>query len=148
MSVPHLDTRFLNGERSLLLGPYAGFSTKFLKYGSYLDLPLSIDVHNIFSMLSAGIHNVSLTKQVIEQVLQSPEERFAALLKYYPEAIMKDWELITAGQRVQIIKKDTEEGGVLKFGTEIITNNDKTLTALLGASPVALTAVSLMLNIL
>ena len=61
---------------------------------------------------------------------------------------MKDWELITAGQRVQIIKKDTEEGGVLKFGTEIITNNDKTLTALLGASPVALTAVSLMLNIL
>lgn len=148
MSVPHLDTRFLNGERSLLFGPYAGFSTKFLKNGSYLDLPLSIDAHNIFPMLSAGIHNVSLTKYLIEQVLQSPEERFAALLKYYPEAKMKDWELITAGQRVQIIKKDKEEGGVLKFGTEIVTNNDKTLAALLGASPGASTAVSIMLNVL
>lgn len=148
MSVPHLDTRMLNGKRSLLFGPYAGFSTKFLKNGSYLDLPLSLDMHNIYPMLSAGIHNLSLTKYLIEQVVQSPEERFEALAKYYPEARMEDWELITAGQRVQIIKKDKEEGGILKFGTEIVSSKDKTLAALLGASPGASTAVSIMLNVL
>lgn len=148
MSVPHLDTRMLNGKRSLLFGPYAGFSTKFLKNGSYLDLPLSLDVHNIFPMLSAGINNLSLTKYLIEQVLQSPEEQFSALLKYYPEAKPEDWELITAGQRVQIIKKDSDEGGILKFGTEIVTNQNKTLAALLGASPGASTSVSIMLNVL
>ncbi len=148
MSVPHLDTRMLNGERSLLFGPYAGFSTKFLKNGSYLDLPLSLDAHNIFPMISAGIHNISLTKYLIEQVMQSPEEKFEALVKYYPEAKFEDWELITAGQRVQIIKKDKEAGGKLQFGTEIVSSKDKTLAALLGASPGASTAVSIMLNVL
>lgn len=148
MSVPHLDTRMLNGERSLLFGPYAGFSTKFLKNGSYFDLPLSLDAHNIFPMISAGIHNISLTKYLIEQVMQSPEEKFEALVKYYPEAKFDDWELITAGQRVQIIKKDKEAGGKLQFGTEIVASKDKTLTALLGASPGASTAVSIMLNVL
>lgn len=148
MSVPHLDTRMLNGERSLLFGPYAGFSTKFLKNGSYLDLPLSLDAHNIFPMISAGIHNISLTKYLIEQVMQSPEEKFEALVRYYPEAKFEDWELITAGQRVQIIKKDKEAGGKLQFGTEIVSSKDKTLAALLGASPGASTAVSIMLNVL
>ncbi len=148
MSVPHLDTRMLDGERSLLFGPYAGFSTKFLKNGSYFDLPLSIEVHNIWPMLSAGVHNISLTKYLIEQVFQSPEDRFAALQAYYPEARMEDWDLITAGQRVQIIKKDEDEGGVLKFGTEIVASADKTLAALLGASPGASTAVSIMLDVL
>ena len=148
MSVPHLDTRMLNGERSLLFGPYAGFSTKFLKNGSYLDLPLSIDAHNIFPILRAGLHNISLTKYLIEQVVQSPEERLQALEKYYPAAKIEDWELITAGQRVQIIKKDAKEGGVLKFGTEIVTNKNKTLAALLGASPGASTSVSIMLSVL
>ncbi len=148
MSVPHLDTRILDGERSLLFGPYAGFSTKFLKNGSYMDLPLSIEVHNIWPMLSAGIQNISLTKYLVEQVFQSPEDRFEFLQSYYPEAKFEDWELITAGQRVQIIKKDEEEGGVLKFGTEIVTNKDKTLAALLGASPGASTAVSIMINVL
>ncbi|MFS4493760.1 malate dehydrogenase (quinone) [Maribacter sp. 2308TA10-17] len=148
MSVPHLDTRMLNGNRSLLFGPYAGFSTKFLKNGSYLDLPLSLDAHNIYPMISAGINNISLTKYLIEQVMQSPEEKFEALVKYYPEAKFEDWELITAGQRVQIIKKDKEEGGKLQFGTEIVASKDKTLAALLGASPGASTAVSIMLNLL
>ena len=148
MSVPHLDTRMLNGERSLLFGPYAGFSTKFLKNGSYLDLPLSLDAHNIYPMVAAGINNISLTKYLIEQVLLSPEEKFEALLRYYPEAKFEDWELITAGQRVQIIKKDKKEGGKLQFGTEIVASSDKSLAALLGASPGASTAVSIMLNLL
>lgn len=148
MSVPHLDTRMLNGVRSLLFGPYAAFSTKFLKNGSYLDLPLSIEVHNIWPMLSAGIQNINLTKYLIEQVFQSPEDRFESLQRYYPEAKMEDWELITAGQRVQIIKKDKDGGGVLKFGTEIVASEDKSLAALLGASPGASTSVSIMLDIL
>lgn len=148
MSVPHLDTRMLDGERSLLFGPYAGFSTKFLKNGSYLDLPLSIEVHNVWPMLSAGINNIGLTKYLIKQVFQSPEERFSFLKKFYPEARMEDWELITAGQRVQIIKKDKEDGGVLKFGTEIVSSEDKSLVALLGASPGASTAVTIMLDLL
>ena len=38
MSVPHLDTRVIKGKRTLLFGPFAGFSTKFLKKGSYLSL--------------------------------------------------------------------------------------------------------------
>ncbi len=148
MSVPHLDTRMLNGVRSLLFGPYAAFSTKFLKNGSFMDLPLSLEVHNIWPMLSAGIQNIDLTKYLIEQVFQSPEDRFEALQKYYPNAKMEDWELITAGQRVQIIKKDKEEGGVLKFGTEIVSSEDNTIAALLGASPGASTSVSIMLDVL
>lgn len=148
MSVPHLDTRMLDGERSLLFGPYAGFSTKFLKNGSYLDLPLSIEIHNVWPMLSAGIHNIDLTKYLIEQVFQSPEDRFEFLKLYYPEARFDDWELISAGQRVQIIKKDKKEGGKLQFGTEIVSNEDNTLLALLGASPGASTAVSIMLELL
>jgi len=148
MSVPHLDTRMLDGERSLLFGPYAGFSTKFLKNGSYLDLPLSIEMHNVWPMLSAGMHNIGLTKYLIEQVFQSPQERFEFLQKFYPLAKFEDWELITAGQRVQIIKKDEEEGGVLKFGTEIVSSEDKSLSALLGASPGASTSVSIMIDVL
>jgi len=148
MSVPHLDTRMLDGERSLLFGPYAGFSTKFLKNGSYLDLPLSIEAHNIWPMLSAGFQNISLTKYLIEQVFQSPEDRFVALQAYYPEAKFDDWELITAGQRVQIIKKDESDGGKLQFGTEIVSSADNKLAALLGASPGASTSVSIMLDLL
>lgn len=148
MSVPHLDTRILDGERSLLFGPYAGFSTKFLKSGSYFDLPLSIEVHNVWPMLSAGVQNVALTKYLIEQVFQSPEDRFEALQQFYPEAESNDWELITAGQRVQIIKRDGKGGGVLQFGTEIVTSADLSIAALLGASPGASTSVSIMLDLL
>ncbi len=148
MSVPHLDTRMLDGKRSLLFGPYAAFSTKFLKEGSYFDLPLSIEAHNVWPMLSAGIHNIDLTKYLIEQVFQSEEDRFKFLQKFYPLAKPKDWKLITAGQRVQIIKKDKAEGGVLKFGTEIVSNENKNLACLLGASPGASTSVSIMINLL
>ncbi|MBT8220088.1 MAG: malate:quinone oxidoreductase, partial [Bacteroidia bacterium] len=148
MSVPHLDTRMLDGVRSLLFGPYAGFSTKFLKNGSYLDLPLSVEAHNVWPLLSAGIQNIALTKYLIKQVVQSPEDRFEALVQYYPEANQDDWELVTAGQRVQIIKKDKDGNGVLKFGTEVVCSQDRTLSALLGASPGASTSVSIMIEVL
>lgn len=148
MSVPHLDTRIINGKKELLFGPFAGFSTKFLKNGSYLDLLDSIELDNIKPMLYAGWNNMPLTKYLIEQVMQSDEKRIEALQDYFPNAKMEDWELLDAGQRVQVIKKDEEEGGTLEFGTEIITSTDGTLACLLGASPGASTAVSAMIEVL
>ncbi|GAB3825133.1 malate:quinone oxidoreductase [Pontibacter rugosus] len=148
MSVPHLDTRFINGQQELLFGPYAGFSTKFLKKGSFLDLPKSIKPANLRPMISAGIHNLALTKYLIDQVRQSPEERLGALKDYFPEAKAEDWELEVAGQRVQIIKKDPDKGGVLEFGTEVVSGANCTLAALLGASPGASTSVSIMIGLL
>jgi len=148
MSVPHLDTRMIEGKKELLFGPYAGFSTKFLKHGSYMDLPLSIKVGNIMPMLAAGAKNIPLTKYLIDQVRQSPEDRLAALREYLPAARLEDWELEIAGQRVQVIKKDEKQGGVLEFGTEVVSAADGSIAALLGASPGASTAVSIMLDLL
>ena len=148
MSVPHLDTRMIGNEKALLFGPFAGFSTKFLKNGSYLDLPLSIEFDNILPMLSAGWHNLDLTKYLIKQVAQSNEDRIDALKEYLPEAKIEDWELAIAGQRVQVIKKDEKEGGILEFGTEVVIAADGSLAGLLGASPGASTAVSIMLSVL
>jgi malate dehydrogenase (quinone) len=148
MSVPHLDTRFIEGRKELLFGPYAGFSTKFLKNGSFMDLPLSIKFNNIRPMLAAGIKNLPLTKYLLDQVRQSPEDRLDALKDYFPAAKMEDWELEIAGQRVQVIKDDPEEGGVLEFGTEVVSAKDGTIAALLGASPGASTAVSIMLDLI
>jgi len=148
MSVPHLDSRIINGEKALLFGPYAGFSTKFLKEGSYLDLIKSIKHDNILPMMAAGIDNIPLTRYLINQVRQSPEDRLEALKQFFPDARMEDWELEVAGQRVQVIKKDPEHTGVLEFGTEIVSAADGSLAALLGASPGASTAVSIMLDLM
>lgn len=148
MSVPHLDTRMIDGQKALLFGPYAGFTTKFLKNGSFMDLPLSIKANNIRPMVSAGLDNIPLTKYLIAQVRQKPEDRLEALREYFPEAKMEDWELEIAGQRVQVIKKDPEHGGILEFGTEVVSAADGSIAALLGASPGASTAVSIMLNLL
>lgn len=148
MSVPHLDTRIINGKKELLFGPFAGFSTKFLKNGSYFDLPKSIEWENVFPILAAGWNNLPLTRYLINQVTQSDEDRLTTLKEYYPNAKMEDWELVIAGQRVQVIKKDETDGGVLEFGTELVCSADGTLSALLGASPGASTAVSAMLNVL
>lgn len=147
MSVPHLDTRFIRGKKALLFGPFAGFSTKFLKHGSYFDLPRSVEPENVFSMLSAGWQNLGLTQYLIEQVRLTHEERMAALRMYLPEARNEDWTLEVAGQRVQVIRPDAEKGGILAFGTEIITAKDGSMAALLGASPGASTAVSAMLTV-
>ncbi len=149
MSVPHLDTRMMDGKKALLFGPYAGLTVKFLKEGSILDFPMSIEIHNIWPLISAGWKNLPLTKYLAEQVFQSMEDRFEFLQKYYPDAKIEDWELVEAGKRVQIIKEDKiDGGGKLQFGTEIVTDDDLTLAALLGASPGASTSVSIMLNLL
>lgn len=148
MSVPHLDSRWIKGKKELLFGPYAGFTTKFLKHGSVLDLLRSVKLSNLRPMISAGVHNLPLTKYLIEQVSLSAEDRLEALKEYYPEARMEDWELAIAGYRVQVIKKDEEEGGVLEFGTEVVSAADGSMAALLGASPGASTAVSIMLDLL
>jgi malate dehydrogenase (quinone) len=138
----------IDGKKALLFGPYAGFSTKFLKYGSFMDLPQSIKWSNIWPLISAGAHNIPLTKYLIEQVTQSPEDRLEALLEYMPTAKMEDWELMDAGQRVQVIKKDEKEGGILEFGTEVVYAQDGSLATLLGASPGASTSVSIMLDLM
>lgn len=148
MSVPHLDTRIINGKRELLFGPFAGFSTKFLKEGSFMDLPLSINFDNIPSMWGAFWHNLDLTRYLIEQVLMTHEQRMDDLRKFVVEAKSDEWKLLEAGQRVQIIKKDEEKGGKLQFGTEVVASQDGTITALLGASPGASTAVYVMLETL
>lgn len=148
MSVPHLDSRMINGEKELLFGPYAGFSTKFLKNGSYMDLPTSIKFGNIMPMLQVGLHNMSLTKYLIQQVRLSPEEKLEILKEFYPSARMEDWELAIAGQRVQVIKKNEKGSGVLEFGTELVSAADGSIAALLGASPGASTSVSVMLDLL
>lgn len=148
MSVPHLDTRLIDGKKTLLFGPFAGFSTKFLKNGSYFDLPFSIELDNFMPMISAGLDNWSLTKYLIHQVSLSQEDRLEALKEYLPSARLEDWELCTAGQRVQVIKKDRNKGGVLEFGTEIVSAADGSIAALLGASPGASTSVSSMIDVL
>lgn len=148
MSVPHLDTRIIDGKKALLFGPYAGFSTKFLKNGSWMDLPSSIKVNNIRPMIAAGLDNLKLTKYLIDQVRQSPDDRIDALKDYVPSAKKTDWDLEIAGQRVQIIKKDPTHGGILEFGTEVVSSADGSIAALLGASPGASTSVSIMIKLI
>lgn len=148
MSVPHLDTRVVDGSASLMFGPYAGFSPKFLKTGSWLDLPLSLRPSNIIPMLAVGKDNFDLVKYLVTEVLASRKKKLAALQEFMPDAKDGDWRLITAGQRVQVIKKDAKKGGVLQFGTEVVAAADGSIAGLLGASPGASTAVPIMLTLL
>lgn len=143
MSVPHLDVRVIDGKRALLFGPFAGATTQFLKHGSFWDLARSIRPNNILSMLKSGYNNIDLIQYLFGQVIQSSDDRMNALREFLPEARAEDWRLITAGQRVQIIHR-----GRLLFGTELVTSEDGTVAALLGASPGASTSVSAMTEVL
>ncbi|MEE6132271.1 malate:quinone oxidoreductase [Priestia flexa] len=149
MSVPHLDTRYIGNKKALLFGPFAGFSPKFLKTGSNLDLIGSVKPNNILTMLAAGVKEMALTKYLIQQVMLSNEKRVEELREFIPNAKGEDWDIVVAGQRVQVIK-DTEAGGrgTLQFGTEVVSSSDGTVAALLGASPGASTAVHVMLEVL
>ena len=147
MSVPHLDTRVLDGKRVILFGPFATFSTKFLKEGSYLDL-LTTTTHNVWPMTKVGIKEYPLVEYLAGQLMLSDEDRLNALKEYFPNAKAEDWRLWQAGQRAQIIKRDEAAGGVLKLGTEIVASADGTIAGLLGASPGASTAAPIMLTVL
>jgi malate dehydrogenase (quinone) len=149
MSIPHLDTRYIDNKKSLLFGPFAGFSPKFLKNGSMFDLVTSVKPNNVLTMLAAGAKEMSLTKYLINQVMLSDEERMEELREFIPKAKREDWDFVVAGQRVQVIK-DTEAGGkgTLQFGTEVIASADGSIAALLGASPGASTAVHVMLEVI
>ena len=149
MSVPHLDTRYIDGKRSLLFGPFAGFSPKFLKTGSYLDLIASVKPYNVLTMLSAGAKEMGLTKYLIQQVLLKQEERIEELREFIPDAKSKDWRTVVAGQRVQVIKDTDKDGkGTLMFGTETIVSEDGSIASLLGASPGASVCVDAMLDLI
>jgi malate dehydrogenase (quinone) len=148
MSVPHLDTRLINGKRALLFGPFAGFTTKFLKMGSKFDLAKSVKKNNLKAMLGVGRHNLALTKYLMKEATQTHEQRMNALRAFLPNAVNADWTLENAGQRVQIIKQCNQKWGKLEFGTEIVASKDGTLAALLGASPGASVSVKAMIDVL
>lgn len=148
MSVPHLDTRVINGKSWLLFGPFAGWSPKFLKQGKITDLPLSVKPDNLVSMLGVGLTEMGLLKYLIGQLLLSPAARVDALREFAPSAVDSDWVLDVAGQRVQVIQKAKGKGGVLEFGTTVLSAADGSIAGLLGASPGASTAVPAMFEVM
>lgn len=148
MAVPHLDTRVLDGKRTLLFGPFAAWTTKFLhRKGSWTDLPGSIRPHNLVTLLKIGASNLGLIKYLVQQGTQSMQDRMDVLHVFYPGAKAEDWKLIDAGIRVQAIKKTDGEAGIVHYGTEVITNPEKTISALLGASPGASVSVNIVLEV-
>ncbi len=149
MSVPHLDTRWIGAQESLLFGPFAGFSPKFLKSGSILDLPRSLRPHNLSNMLCAAVKEFPLVRYLIGQLLLTDKQRMKALREFVPTARPEDWDLLVAGQRVQVIRETAAGGkGTLQFGTEVVHAADGSVAALLGASPGASVAVDAMLDVL
>ncbi len=148
MSVPHLDTRFVDGEKSLMFGPFATFSPKFLKHGSMLDIITQVRPHNLWPMLRVAFANPDLITYLISELVKGHRKKVENLRTFVPTARDDDWELIQAGQRAQVMKKDPKKGGILQFGTEVVAAEDGTIAGLLGASPGASTAVPIMLGLL
>ncbi len=106
----------------------------------------STTTSNVMPMMHVGLDNFDLVKYLVSQVMLSEEDCFEALKEYYPQAKKEDWRLWQAGQRVQIIKRDADKGGVLRLGTEVVSDQQGTIAALLGASPGASTAAPIMLD--
>lgn len=148
MSVPHFDTRFVDGHRSLMFGPFAGFSTNFLKTGSYLDFPKSIRPHNVWPMINVAKDNMGLMGYLLSELSKTHRKKINTLRDFYPNAESDQWELITAGQRVQVIRKDSKKSGALQFGTELVSGGQGSIAALLGASPGASIAAPVMVEVL
>lgn len=148
MSVPHLDTRYIDGKPALLFGPFAGFTTKFLKAGSSLDLVRSVRADNLANLLNVAATQWPLTRYLIKEAMSSREDRLAQLATFFPNFDPEEWQLRQAGQRVQIIKTGPHGRGALEFGTEVLSTEDGSLAALLGASPGASTCVSAMLDVI
>ncbi|MFD3460036.1 malate dehydrogenase (quinone) [Nocardia fluminea] len=144
MSVPHLDRREVDGAGALLFGPYATFSTRLLRHGKLTDLFTTLRPHNIVPLVSVGLRNFGLVRYLVSELLASPRRKFAQLQRFYPTADAADWTLIHAGQRAQLVKPDGKLGGALEFGTELVTGADGTMAGLLGASPGASIAPSIM----
>ncbi|MGO1768782.1 MAG: malate dehydrogenase (quinone) [Microbacterium sp.] len=143
MSVPHLDARMVDGTGSLMFGPFATFSPKFLKNGRWTDIISQVRFRNIGSMLKVAVTNLSLVRYLVSELLKSRSDKIESLREFMPSAESADWELIQAGQRAQVMK-----GGKLQFGTEVVAAEDGSLAGLLGASPGASTAVPIMFGLL
>jgi malate dehydrogenase (quinone) len=141
----HLDVRRLNGQRQLLFGPFASWTTRFLKQGHWSDLPLSIHGGNLGALLQTAARNLPLVKYLITQGLKSRELRMAAVRDFYPNARLEDWRLVQAGVRVQAIKR--ADRGQLSFSTEVFSSADRSIAAMLGASPGASVAVNIALEV-
>jgi malate dehydrogenase (quinone) len=148
MSVPHLDKRVIGGKHMILFGPFAGFSPRYLKTGSLMDLLKAIKLHNLIPAAAAGLQNLDLTIYLMKQLLASDNKKFGELQVFVPTAKPEDWCMVTAGQRVQIMKKDSKKCGILQFGTEVVAAKDGSICGLLGASPGASTAVQVALDVL
>lgn len=148
MAVPHLDTRILEGRKTLLFGPFAAWTTKFLhKKGSITDLPFSIRPDNLFTLVNVGVHNLDLIRYLVQQGTQSMKTRMEVLRIFYPGARQEDWKLIDAGIRVQAIKKTDGKAGIVHYGTEVVTDAELSISSLLGASPGASVSVNVVLEI-
>ena len=149
MAVPHLDTRIIDGKKSLLFGPYAAWTTKFLHVtGKFTDLPGSIRPDNMMSLIKVGLSNIPLVRYLVQQGTQSMETRMKELKAFYPDAKTQDWKLIDAGIRVQAIKKEDGDAGIVHFGTEVLTSEDRTISSLLGASPGASVSSNIILEVI
>lgn len=149
MAVPHLDSRTLDGQRCLLFGPFAAWTTRFLhRRGSCYDLPCSIRPDNLMTLLRIGISNIPLIRYLVREGTQTMGARLRILRRFYPDAKEADWKLIDAGIRVQAIKKTDGLAGIVHYGTEVITSKDGSIAALLGASPGASVSVSIVLDVI
>ena len=149
MAVPHLDTRILDGKKTLLFGPFAAWTTRFLhRTGSWTDLPRSIRPHNITTLLKIAATNFPLVRYLMQQGTQSMADRMRVMHIFYPNAKPEDWKLVDGGIRVQAIKKTDGEAGIVHFGTEVLTSADKSMSALLGASPGASVCVNIVTEVI